>query len=82
METFCDAERKLLMNRQSVRSTNIRSVGYETKAKLLEIEFQDGRVYQYSNVPESVYQDLIVAKSTGKFFHQYIKSNYRFVRVR
>lgn len=75
-------EKRLLMNRQPVSSTNIKSVGYELKANLLEIEFLDGSVYRYSNVPEEVYKGLMLARSIGSFFSQHIKSNHLFVRVR
>jgi hypothetical protein len=34
------------MQRQAVASTTMRSVGYEAKSKVLEIEFQSRVVYQ------------------------------------
>jgi len=44
------------MERKAVRSTNVASVGYDPKSKVLEIEFKSGGVYQYANVPEKRYQ--------------------------
>jgi len=35
------------MNRQTVSSSNIHSIGYDVKFQILEIEFQDGGIYQY-----------------------------------
>jgi hypothetical protein len=43
----------------------------------LEIEFKSGRIYQYFDVPETVYQELMTAPSHGKFFNAYIRSVYR-----
>ena len=64
------------MNRQSVQSSNLRSVGYDSVTKILEIEFHSGGIYQYSNVPPNVYSDLINAPSKGKYFASYIKDKY------
>jgi hypothetical protein len=40
----------------------MRSVGYESKSKILEIEFQSGEVYQYLGVPRTVHAGLLRAK--------------------
>ena len=70
------------MNRQQVRSSNIRSVGYDDENLLLEIEFHRGGIYQYFEVPESVYQGLLQAPSKGTYFRNQIMDNYRYKRVR
>ncbi len=69
------------MFRQSVSSSNLRSVGYDFHTSILEIEFNSGGVYQYFNVPASVYQALISASSHGTYFHAYIKNHYRYSRI-
>jgi hypothetical protein len=70
------------MQRQSVQSSNLRSVGYDAQSNTLEIEFNTGGVYQYFDVPANVYQGLISASSHGTYFHNYIKSSYRYTRIR
>jgi len=70
------------MERQTVNSSNLKSVGYDPDRRLLEIEFHTGAVYQYFNVPESVYRELMAAPSHGKYFHQHIKDQYRYQRIR
>jgi hypothetical protein len=64
------------MERQRVASSNIRSVGYDPDAQVLEIEFQDGAVYQYSGVPSAVYAGLLSAGSAGRYSHAHIKGRY------
>jgi hypothetical protein len=59
------------MNRTPVSSSNLESVGYENGT--LEIRFHSGGTYQYSNVPEHVYQGLMGASSKGSYFDQHIK---------
>ena len=47
------------MKRESVKSSNLASIGYDETNNILEIEFNHGGVYQYLNVPLNVYQELI-----------------------
>lgn len=69
------------MNRQYVQSSNIASVGYDSQAAILEIEFNGGSVYQYYGVPVAIYQGLMSAASHGKFFHACVRDAYRYVRI-
>ena len=69
------------MIRQNVSSTNIRSIGYDVDSKILEIEFDTGDVYQYSNVPQTIYGSLMSASSHGSYFHKYIKGKYEYLKI-
>jgi len=70
------------MNRIAVtRSSNVASVGYDHKTQTLEVEFTNGSVYQYFDVPQSVYDQLINADSVGKYLNVNIKGSYRYARV-
>ncbi len=70
------------MNRTPVDSSNIRSVGYDPASRTLEVEFHSGGIYQYSGVPESVYQGLLRAVSKGSYFHDHVKDRYPVRQVR
>ena len=69
------------MRRYSVASSNLASVGYDTPTQTLEVEFLSGSVYQYYNVPENIYEQLMQAGSKGRFFHQYIRNAYPYSRI-
>jgi len=69
------------MERISVNSSNVSSVGYDANSQTLEIEFNNGGVYQYSGVPESVYEGMIGAESKGKYFHANIKNTYPYSKL-
>lgn len=60
------------MQRQHVTSSNIKSLGWESDT--LEVEFQSGAVWRYSNIPQSTYKALMEAKSIGLLFHSDVKS--------
>lgn len=67
------------MQRRAVRSSNIRSIGWENGT--LEVEFHDGGVYRYSGVPESVFHAFLNAYSKGSFFHDHIRDRYPYWEV-
>ena len=71
------------MERKRVSSSNLASVGYDPETKTLEIEFLNGGLYQYFNVPESIYNGLMAASSHGSYFDQYVKKGgYRYKKIR
>ena len=55
------------MERISISSSNLVSVGYDFDSQTLEVEFKGGTVYQYFNVPENVYDNLMSASSHGDY---------------
>jgi hypothetical protein len=70
------------MARVLVQSSVISSVEYDAKGKTLEVEFRTGRVYQYSNVPQRVFDDLTRAPSVGAFFNREIRDRYASREIR
>ncbi len=69
------------MEREMVSSSTILSVGYEASIETLEVEFKSGGVYQYYNVPTSIYEEFMQSDSKGKFHHAYIRNSYPYSRV-
>ena len=69
------------MERTKVNSRDLKSVGYDPDTRILEIEFNNGGVYQYANVPSSVYTGLITASSHGSFLHKNVRNKYSYVKL-
>jgi len=69
------------MHRQPIHSGHLKAVGYDPKARVLEIEFHYGGVYQYGDVPEAVYVELLKTPSCGAYFHAHIKNRYLCHRI-
>jgi len=70
------------MKRTKVKSSNIASIGYEIESKILEIEFNKGTLYEYYNVPEEEYKNIMNANSYGKYYIAKIKDNYSYNRIK
>lgn len=65
------------MIRTLVASSALASIGYDSHTQTLEVEFTNGSVYQYFDVPETEHRNLIGAESIGAYFNQFIRDNYR-----
>lgn len=69
------------MERKPVSSSQIKSIGYDAEARQLEVEFLNGAVYTYDNVPATVYASITEAESVGKQFTNLVKGKYAYRRV-
>jgi KTSC domain len=65
-----------------VNSTLLASVAYDIGKSLLQLEYCDGAIYQYSAVPATIHQGLLAADSKGTYFNRHIRSRYRHTRLR
>ncbi len=70
------------MVNQMVLSREIEWIGYEHKRNMMQVEFIAGSVYQYDNVPETVYTDFLGAESYGKFFETRVKGRFPYRKIR
>ena len=69
------------MNRTPVSSSNLRSIGYDPNTRTLEIEFHDGGIYQYFEVPTEIHDALMSASSHGKYFAANIKNSFGWQKI-
>jgi hypothetical protein len=70
------------MERKRVNSSTIRSVGYDESSQLLEVEFSNGSVIQYSRVSREVFRRMQAAPSIASFFQDNIEESYSSRRIR
>lgn len=68
------------MQRYSVQSSNISSIGYDETSKALEVTFKSGGKYTYSDVPKEKFEAFKSAKSVGSYFHSAIKNAHPCVK--
>lgn len=69
------------MNRAPVKSKGIRAIGYDAATQKLEVEFANGRVYEYFDVPPEVHKTLTTADSISTAFNQCIREIYEYRRA-
>jgi len=57
-------------------SNVIKSFDYDEPTQTLRVEFNNGSIYQYHDVPDRVYQELKIAPSVGQYFNAQIREKY------
>jgi hypothetical protein len=73
------------MDRIAVKSSNIKSIGWEDE--VLQVEFlphkegEPGRAYEYVGVPYEKYRAFLNAESVGSHFATFIRANYEGHRI-
>ena len=61
------------MNRVAVESSFLAAIGYDSDSSILKVEFQDGDLYQYQNVPTNIYEEFMDAPSKGTYLNTRLK---------
>jgi len=69
------------MYKQTVESSTFSSVGYNAEKEVLEVKFNNGRIYQYVKVAYETYESFMKAPSKGKAFHADIVNKHPHIRI-
>lgn len=69
------------MLRQSVQSTLLASAAYIPERTLLELEFRDGALYHFFDVPPECFRKLMDATSKGSYFNRCIRNRFQYQLV-
>lgn len=64
------------MKRQIVNSKDLVSIGYEGEICVLEVELQNGGIYQFHEVSHETYALLMKANVPCDFFTAHIRDKY------
>jgi len=70
------------MERKKVSSNSIRSVGYDERGRVLEVEFSDGRITQFSGVSAEVHRRLISSPSIVSYFRDNVEESFTAKRIK
>ena len=70
------------MDRKKVSSSSIRSIGYDERNRVLEVEFNDGRVNQYAGVSAEVHRRLMSAPSVVSYFRDNVEESFSAKRIK
>jgi hypothetical protein len=69
------------MQRTPLSSRAVLSAGYDPVTCQLELEFRNGRIYRYKDVPPGVYAFLLRTPSKGGYVNRMIQDRYAFEEV-
>lgn len=69
------------LRHKRVKSSNLKSIGYDKKTETLSIRFKSGGRYEYYGVSEDVYDELMGASSKGSYLYWNIRDEYDYERM-
>lgn len=64
------------MELSEVDSSMVDIIGYDKRARRLEVVFQNGKAYFYEDVPPEEYAGLLAAESKGRYMQTHIIGQY------
>lgn len=64
------------MDRLNINSGRIDCIRYEENEEIFEIEFKDGKKYQYFQVPKKVFIEFMKSKAYDDYFQTHIQNKY------
>jgi hypothetical protein len=62
-----------------VNSTLVRLIAYN-ETGILRLIFNDGRGYEYINIPRRIYDLIIESNSIGQAYWKYVRANFKYNR--
>jgi hypothetical protein len=62
-------------------SSSIACFCYDERNQVLVVEFKHRRIYNYYDVPQEVFEQMISAPSKGQFFLENVREEYDYTRV-
>lgn len=65
------------MDRKPVKSSQIKSIGFDSETSTLEVEFasESNPIWHYQPITPEGFNEMMKAESVGKYFHAHVKTN-------
>ncbi len=63
-------------------SSVVQNISYDAEHRRLRIVYVSGYVYDYLDVPESVYKEMISSGSKGTFLNTKVKGQFKYKKVK
>jgi hypothetical protein len=69
------------MEMKKINSGKLRAVGYDARARVLQVELDDGSTLQYSGVGEEVFRRLSTSASAWSYYRDNVEEEFTAKRV-
>jgi len=69
------------MEMKKVNSGKLRAIGYDARAKLLQVQLEDGSTLQYSGVGEAIWRRLSSSRAAWSFYRDNIEEEFGAKRI-
>lgn len=65
-----------------IKSSNLKSASYNTESKILTVTFNNGSIYEYYDVPWTIFTKFRMSESQGKHFNTSISKSYKYKKIK
>lgn len=69
------------MEMKKISSGKLRAIGYDARARLLQVQLDDGSTLQYSNVGEEIWRRLSTSGSAWSYYRDNIEEEFSAKRI-
>lgn len=69
------------MEMKKINSGKLRAIGYDARARLLQVQLEDGSTLQYSGVGEAAWRQLSTSGSAWSYYRDNIEEEFAAKRV-
>jgi len=69
------------MDMKRINSGKLRAVGYDSRARALRVEFDDGTLIEYSGVGDEVWRRLSTSGAAWSYFRDNVEEEFSARRV-
>ncbi len=69
------------MDMKKINSGKLRAIGYDARARLLQVQLDDGTMLQYSGVGEDVWRRLSSSGAAWSYYRDNIEDEFTVKRV-
>lgn len=69
------------MQMQKINSGRLRAIGYDAKARILQVQLDDGSTLQYSGVGEDVWRRLSSSGAAWSYYRDNIEEEFSAKRI-
>lgn len=66
------------MEFRGIQNSTVLQIGYDVDTHTLQVTFSGGRTYQYDQVPKTVADSFLNAKSKGAFVAEQLRNKYTY----
>lgn len=79
--TAATVSKKKDLMKHLVNSSNLEWISYDEEEKKLYIQFRNGSIYEYYDVPENIFTGLLGAGSHGRYFWMKIRDKFDYKKL-
>ena len=69
------------MEMKKINSGRLRAIGYDARARMLQVQLDDGSMLQYSGVGEDVWRRLSISGAAWSYYRDNIEDEFTAARV-